>query len=572
VRHHHTTCRTPADARDATRSGAVPREREPYRLGQPLSVQALLDLQATAGNRVAVAALGRAWPGGSPASTRGRENLEAQRLCVQRHAIAPQRDSGEEDEEEGSGQTRRAQRLPLQRLGALAVQRENWLKKQWNKYRHPKTGAFNIRRGEALPSDKEMASKTFEEHWKAQHGDKMLYEVAQTRELQVALQILSDPARVNKLRDEVAESYKLQKKEDPPTEEDLQEFWQAAGYAVAGAKDLVDANRTFIKLAKGNSRSKALMALWNAFSPLVSEGVAENLRQDPSVGPDREFITKELTFGAAAQGFLDKRKNVKLEAAYVPREDIPKFAAALKKMPTVEFILSGGGAEQHQPREGEARREWKGGGRLVDGIEEVDDAVIKWLSKRRLKSRKFRRRVDRADDWTRAFLSAEMIARIPRPKVIVHSKPSPSFRANGGGGLINVAYNEATNVIAHEIGHVLEEHLPMRTWHDIHLLLGTRHAEAGGGPARSGENIVTKYTEGRWGGKYVTGRYTSTAYRSGNAEVVSMALEFFSKPADALKLIEGDPLHAAIVLRGFKPEEYAATDALRPFDRYLPHE
>lgn len=84
-------------------------------------------------------------------------------------------------------------------------------------------------------------------------------------------------------------------------------------------------------------------------------------------------------------------------------------------------------------------------------------------------------------------------------------------------------------------------------------------------------DIVTKCTEGRCGGTYVTGNYSSTGYRSGDAQVVSMALQFFADPKDALKPVDGDPMHAGLVLRSFEPADYKTTSALRPFDdKFLP--
>jgi hypothetical protein len=243
-------------------------------------------------------------------------------------------------------------------------------------------------------------------------------------------------------------------------------------------------------------------------------------------------------------------------------------------MPTVEFLLKGGGAKAQPKKAAEGAPEWKDGGSMADTVTIDDDApkIFRWNAMRRLRAGRFAAKVGRVDTWLKGLMSPDFIAGIPKPKVVVHTKPSPLFRANAGGGVLRVAHNEATNVVAHEAGHVLEEHLPMKAWHDLHLLLTKRHEAAGGGGAASGENIVTKYSEGRFGGDYVTGEYTSTAYRSGNAEVVSMALQFFADPKDALQLIDGDPMHAAIVLRGFKPEEYSSTEALRAFDKYLPRD
>jgi hypothetical protein len=84
--------------------------------------------------------------------------------------------------------------------------------------------------------------------------------------------------------------------------------------------------------------------------------------------------------------------------------------------------------------------------------------------------------------------------------------------------------------------------------------------------------IFTTWSEGRFGGKYVTGKYTSRTYSFGNiAEVVAMATQYFSDPSKATELIDGDPQHAAIVLRSLQPGEYQSTAPLRKFDKFIPH-
>jgi hypothetical protein len=160
--------------------------------------------------------------------------------------------------------------------------------------------------------------------------------------------------------------------------------------------------------------------------------------------------------------------------------------------------------------------------------------------------------------------------------------PDPTgYRPSAGGGNVDLSFDEVFAVMAHEMGHAIEDFLPMKSWHDMNVLLERRHGAKVGASraARTGAtfwtsgkvNIGPLLNEGRYAGTYVTGKYTSTAYDdSGNAEVFSQAMEFFSKPSDALKLIDGDPQHAAIVLRSVRPNDYKALAALRPFDQYLP--
>ncbi len=177
----------------------------------------------------------------------------------------------------------------------------------------------------------------------------------------------------------------------------------------------------------------------------------------------------------------------------------------------------------------------------------------------------------------RRIVEPEMLGRVPVPTFHVSTRGAQSYtnpfglRASAAAGNVNVAYNEDMPTIAHEVGHIVEEYLPMDDWADIHMLLSERHKAAGGGTrAAKGESIFTR-DEGRYKGKYTTGKYTSRGYSKDNAEVLSMWMQFMAKPSDALKLIEGDPQHAALILRTMRPDDYAKTAALRPFDIYLPN-
>ncbi len=278
------------------------------------------------------------------------------------------------------------------------------------------------------------------------------------------------------------------------------------------------------------------------------------------------------------QAFWEDRDKYEMNQAYLSPEDRVAFADALKKLPTVKLILhptAHGADTRHQTSQ------WKDGGRLVNNIEEVDDLSKpkKFLSKKRLKSRTFRTKIDRVDNFTRVVVGPELLIQAPRPKIKIHSTAAQDidapwgYRANANDEEVNLAYNQDEGTMAHEVGHAVERHLPVKRWHDIHMLLGTRHQAAGGGGAKSGDTpIFTTWTEGRFGGKYVTGKYTSRTYKFGNvAEVVSMAMQYFSDPSKARELIEGDPQHAAIVLRSMRPDEYKSVPELMRFNKFIPH-
>jgi hypothetical protein len=286
--------------------------------------------------------------------------------------------------------------------------------------------------------------------------------------------------------------------------------------------------------------------------------------------------TKAFSEANLGENFWTSRMRVEMPDAYLTDDQRKAFAKALKQMPTVSMLLNPNQITNVDRR----RSEWKNGGRLVDKVVGVNDLAgpKKALGARRIASKKFRRKLNRADELVRVVVEPDLLAQIPLPKVSVHATAAQDptapwgFRAYASPGDVHLAFDEPMNVMAHEVGHHLENYLPMKRWHDVHILLGERHTAAGGGTAKSGATPpFTHLSEGRYGGEYVTGKYTSTAYAGGNAEVVSMAMEYFAKPRKALKLIEGDPQHAAIVLRSFRPQEYKATEALRPFDKYLPH-
>jgi hypothetical protein len=205
----------------------------------------------------------------------------------------------------------------------------------------------------------------------------------------------------------------------------------------------------------------------------------------------------------------------------------------------------------------------------------------------------FTKKIDRVDMWLRALLDPMLMRRVKKlPDIYMHTQSRSrtlgsgrgfvaipttiGFRPSGDRREIELAYDSKLPTIAHEMGHAIEAYLPIGSWHDMNLLLERRHRkhEKSSRKAVMGANIATAglvTNEGRYAGDYTTGAYTSTAYQmEGNAEVFSMAMEFFANPADAKALIEGDPQHAAIILRAIRPTEYAKLDALRTFDRHLP--
>jgi hypothetical protein len=317
--------------------------------------------------------------------------------------------------------------------------------------------------------------------------------------------------------------------------------------------------------------------------------------------------------GAAREVFDAARGGMRMEPAYLPAAARGQFAAALKLLPVMKTLTEPGGAKAAvlggaqgaqgaaQGAQGNKPSEWADGGKLSDTIVvKPSKGIPGWLSKRRAASKmqKFKTKVDAVDAWVRMMVEPELLRRVPRPEMVMHTRgrmralgntqrfaflPDPSgYRPNYTDperkepGRVHLPYDEMHSLIAHEVGHAIEGFLPIQSWHDMNLLLERRHEEKVGSSraARTGATMWTSglvTNEGRYAGTYETGKYTSTAYDDGgNSEVFSQAMEFFSNPANALKLIDGDPQHAAIVLRAIRPNEYRSIDALREFDKYLP--
>jgi hypothetical protein len=296
--------------------------------------------------------------------------------------------------------------------------------------------------------------------------------------------------------------------------------------------------------------------------------------------PDEQKYLNPGNGNTAEDAFWAERDQMEMNEAYVPDDQKPGFATALRQMPTVQQILNPE-LEGAEDRQGTAV--WKDGGALHDegNIDKVNDLVApkKWMAPKRFNSRSFRNKLQRVDRLTRVVVEPQLLVRAKKPKIKLHATAAASidapwgYRANADAQEVNVSYNESSDTIAHEVGHAIERHLPVARWHDVHMLLGARHAAAGGGGLKAGATpIFSTWSEGRFGGKYVTGKYTSRTYSFGNiAEVVAMAMQYFSNPGMAAELIDGDPQHAAIVLRSLQPAEYMSTAPLRRYDKFIPN-
>ncbi len=344
-------------------------------------------------------------------------------------------------------------------------------------------------------------------------------------------------------------------------------------------KDLTDYFMTMIKAIVKDADYKPKTRMLNEFVKQSKEYSKQRAQTSPKgLRPESKY--EGLPGMSQTETFMEERKNVQFKQVTVPPEDIPRWATALKQMDAVKALLEPDTAPPVNQEVG-----WRGGGNLGDKIDWVKDVrkakiigpLATHLDNKRAKNTKIFGVLAQVDTLMRRVVEPEMLGRVPVPTFHISTRGAQTFtnpwglRASAARGEVNVAYNEDMPTIAHEVGHIIEEYLPMDDWADIHMLLSERHKAAGGGTrASKGENIFTR-GEGRYKGKYVTSKYTSRGYTKDNAEVLSMWMQFMAKPGDAIKLIDGDPQHAALILRMMRPADYAKTAALRPFDDYLPN-
>jgi hypothetical protein len=267
-------------------------------------------------------------------------------------------------------------------------------------------------------------------------------------------------------------------------------------------------------------------------------------------------------------GDMAKRPDVgKVPPTPKERQD---FAAALRQMKGFGELVKSLKANKLKPVMVAA---WKNGGSLANSITEVAETPPAVKDDTGIKDGSFEKKVRETDLFYRQILEPEIMLKIDRPEVHVHlekaMKPTNpgGFRAFQSGKAIHVAQDHDRKILIHEVGHYVEDNLADKSWQDIQLLMRARHATAGGGVAGD-----TGFGEARYEGDYpATGPYTSRAYDdTGSTEVTSMTVEYLSQAGNVDALLDTDPTQVAVVVRGFRPKEYAATPGLRPFDKFLP--
>jgi hypothetical protein len=133
------------------------------------------------------------------------------------------------------------------------------------------------------------------------------------------------------------------------------------------------------------------------------------------------------------------------------------------------------------------------------------------------------------------------------------------FRANASRENNRVRLSALTEMdtVVHEFGHQIEFNLPTAQWLDIQELLRMRHAGGGLVSIHPQSPDADERREAAYNANMpATGLYSARVYDDDSTEVMSMTLEYFSTPANAARMIDNDPLQAAIILRIIQPAEF----------------
>ncbi|MET8157530.1 hypothetical protein ABZT47_14225 [Sphaerisporangium sp. NPDC005289] len=143
------------------------------------------------------------------------------------------------------------------------------------------------------------------------------------------------------------------------------------------------------------------------------------------------------------------------------------------------------------------------------------------------------------------------------------------YRANAArvGNKVRLSVMDDVSTVVHEIGHQVEFYLPAVEWMRLHQIIRMRMVGA------QLVNIYPKsekaepafdvsampafeayYTnpDAQRSGKY----YPAKLYVSGDTELLSMTVQFFSRPDTATLMIQRDPVLAATVLRAIRPDDF----------------
>lgn len=162
------------------------------------------------------------------------------------------------------------------------------------------------------------------------------------------------------------------------------------------------------------------------------------------------------------------------------------------------------------------------------------------------------------------LISPAVHATLPIPRFTVYKTGSTesNIRAytEAGGVGVTIGEKDGVDVVAHEVGHVLENTLSLRCWLDLMLLLQGRHALAGGGtllPLHPGQRDEKLSKECAYRAEMPAypaaasdrGSYAARVYGGDSpTEVMSTTLELLVTSKGANTLLTQDPQVLTIVL------------------------
>jgi hypothetical protein len=283
---------------------------------------------------------------------------------------------------------------------------------------------------------------------------------------------------------------------------------------------------------------------------------------------------------------LMSRVDMTYQAPTPTKTELLQLSAELKKMHTVQWLLNRERkpSDLTGPQETESQiGRWQGNASMTDDIKFAErDQGGGWRATTTPvpPTHKTCKQVEQADMMIRRIVEPTILSELPPPKVLIltSSRERPYQREE----TIYIPDNSSLDAITHETGHYLENRLPSELWLDIHLLMRARHytrvnQRLRRNPkdlkaARVGSGEFGMRSEGRYRGHYpATGKYTSSAYgNKGGTEMTAMSIEFLSTPGNARKLIDRDPIQAALILRRLRPQEFEEKGLNTTFGSLLP--
>ena len=170
---------------------------------------------------------------------------------------------------------------------------------------------------------------------------------------------------------------------------------------------------------------------------------------------------------------------------------------------------------------------------------------------KRWKLAQIRARVERAWARIQQWVAPELLAQVPPCYVIFATKETRAHHSSSNGhSYMLITSDNHEDVIMHEFGHHLEEHLPHEVWYRAARMIQERSGQ---------EDLVGIRHPADWevGSRAEVGvrsRRYATRYYGGSlaaTEVVSMGIEALSDPAAAFELYVNDPQHLALILASF---------------------